>query len=112
MTAHPHDPRSPEDVLKAQRMMVIIFGFATLMPTLWMLLMASGGITAGQGEDPIFPGFATLLLYWAYAAPVVWLGSNGMALKKISQGDGDGAKLFPLIPAFWAILWFASQVAG
>lgn len=105
-----HDPRSPEEILKAQRMMVIIFGVATLMPTLWMWLMASGGITAGQGATTLFDGFSTVLVYWGYAAPAVWLVANGMALKRIQAGNGDSARYFPLIPAFWAIFWFASQV--
>ena len=102
------DHRSPEEILKAQRMMVIIFGFATLMPTLWMLMMAWNGITLAQGNE----GFTSLLVYWGLAAPVVWLAANGMALNKIKNGDGDGARHYPLIPAFWAILWFASQVSG
>jgi len=106
------DHRSPEEILKAQRTLVFIFGFATLMPTLWMLLMVYGGITAGQGDTTPFDGFSTVLLYWGYAAPVVWLVANGLALKLIQTGSGDKAKLFPLIPAFWAIIWFASQASG
>lgn len=106
------DHRSPEEILKAQRTLVFIFGFATLMPTLWMLLMANAGITAGQGDTRPFDGFSTVLLYWGYAAPVVWLTANGLALKRIQAGNGDSARYFPLIPAFWAIIWFASQVSG
>jgi len=104
------DHRSPEEILKAQRTMVFIFGFATLMPTLWMALMASGGITAGQGDTTPFDGFSAVLIYWGYAAPVVWLVANGIALQRIQSGNGDSARLFPLIPAFWAIIWFATQV--
>jgi len=104
------DDRSPKDILKAQRMLVIIFAVATLMPTLWMLLMAYGGITAGQGTTTPFDGFSTVLIYWGYAAPVVWLTANGFALQRIQAGKGDSARYFPLIPAFWAIFWFASQV--
>ncbi|HEY9080339.1 hypothetical protein [Magnetovibrio sp.] len=102
------DPRSPEETLKAQRTMVFIFGFATLMPTLWMVMMSSNGITLGQGSD----AFASVLIYWGLAAPVVWLLANGLALKKIAANDGEGARYYPLVPAFWAIIWFAAQVGG
>jgi len=107
-TTEREDTRSPEEIRKAQRTMVFIFGFATLMPALWMVLMASSGIALAKDN----PEFATVLVYWGLAAPVVWLASNGMALKHIQDGNGDKAKLFPLIPAFWAIIWFASQVSG
>lgn len=102
------DTRSREEISKAQRTLVFIFGFATLMPTLWMVLMASSGIALAKDN----PEFATVLVYWGLAAPVVWLVANGMALKLIQTGEGDKAKLLPLIPAFWAIIWFASQVGG
>lgn len=102
------DPRSREEILKAQQMMVVIFAVATLVPSLWMVLMAYNGIALGQ-EDA---GFAQVLTYWGLAAPLVWLAANGVALFKIRQGEGEGAKYFPLIPAFWAIVWFAAQVTG
>ena len=106
------DHRSPEEILKAQRTLVFIFGFATLIPALWMMLMAWSGFnsleTAPAGSD----GFLTFVIYWGLAAPVVWLTANVLALKHIQQGEGDKAKLYPLIPAFWAIIWFASQVGG
>jgi len=112
MADHPHDTRTPEEKLKAQRMLVVIFGVATLMPALWMLMMAANGITMGQDASMGGVGFSTVLVYWGLAAPVVWLVANGLALKKIKDGNGDGARYYPLIPAFWAILWFASQVSG
>jgi hypothetical protein len=106
------DHRPPAEVIKAQRMMVIIFGFATLMPTLWMVLMAWNGITLGRGILAGGVDFSTVLIYWGLSAPLVWLVANGIALKKINDGDGETAKFYPLVPAFWAIIWFASQVSG
>lgn len=112
-TEHPqHDHRSPEEVLKAQRMMVIIFAVATLMPTLWMVLMAWNGIILGQDDGAGGQTLTTIMTYWGLAGPVVWLTANAFALFKLQKGDSDGAKLYPLIPAFWAILWFAAQVTG
>lgn len=107
-----NDTRTPEDVLKAQRMMITIFGFATLMPALWMLMMGWSAFNSTGAAPTGNEDFHSIVIYWGLAAPVVWLVSNGLALKKIKAGKGDDAKLYPLIPAFWAILWFASQVAG
>ena len=104
------DDRNPEDVLKAQRMLIMVFGFATLMSTIWMTLMAYNGITMGQEQGG--ETFAHILTYWGMAAPFVWLYCNVMAFLKINRGDADGAKYYPLIPAFWAIIWFAAQVSG
>ena len=104
------DQRSPEEILKAQRMLIMIFGFATLMSTLWMTLMAYNGIV--MSEEQGGTTFAQILTYWGMVAPVVWLYCNVMAFVKINRGDAEGAKYYPLIPAFWAIIWFASQVAA
>jgi len=106
------DHRSPEEILKAQRTLVFIFGFATLMPALWMGMMAWSGFTSVESAPSGSEGFLTFVIYWGLAAPVVWLAANAMALKFIHNGNADKAKLLPLIPAFWAIIWFASQVAG
>ena len=102
------DHRSPEEIIKAQRMLIMVFGFATLMSTFWMTLMAYNGIV--MNEEQGGAAFSQILTYWGMAAPVVWLFCNVMAWTKISRGDADGAKYYPLIPAFWAIIWFAAQV--
>lgn len=112
MTTQRDDLRSPAEILKAQRMLVVVFGFATLMPTLWMGMIAWSGFSSAQSAPAGSEEFLGFVIYWGLAAPLVWLAANGVAVIKINAGDGDGAKLFPLIPAFWAIIWFASQVAG
>jgi len=112
MNKHPHDTRSPEDILKAQRMMVVIFGVATLMPALWMAMMAWSGFTSTEAAPTGGDVFLNFVIYWGLAAPVVWLAANAMALIKIYAGDGEGAKHFPVIPASCAIIWFAAQIAG
>lgn len=107
------DPRSPEQIQKGQRMMVFIFGFATLIPALWMTLIGWSGLTSSAAAPTSGSAeFTNFVVCWALAAPFVWLAANALALKRIQAGNGDSARHFPLIPAFWAIIWFASQVAG
>ncbi|MBL4615015.1 MAG: hypothetical protein JKY27_09105 [Magnetovibrio sp.] len=106
------DHANSQEVLKAQRMMVLIFGFATLMPTLWMLMIAWSGFSSAQSAPSGSEEFLGFVIYWGLAAPLIWLGANVIALTKIYKGNGDSAKLFPLIPAFWSLIWFASQLSG
>lgn len=112
-TSEREDHRSPAEIQKAQRMMVFIFGFATLIPALWMTLIGWSGLTSSAAAPTSgsaeFTGF---VIFWALAAPLVWLTANIIALRRIQAGNGESARLFPLIPAFWTIIWFASQVAG
>ena len=107
------DHRSPKEIQKGQRMMVFIFGFATLIPALWMVLIGWSGLTSSAAAPTSGSAeFTNFVIYWGLAAPVVWLAANALALKRIHAGNGDSVRHFPLIPAFWAIIWFASQVAG
>ena len=108
----PHPQHSPEEVLKAQRTLILIFGFATLMPALWMTMMSWSAFQSTAAAPVGGEEFLSFIIYWGLAAPVVWLAANAMALKHIRDGHGDRAKLFPLIPAFWAIIWFSSQLTG
>ena len=85
------DPRSPAEILKAQKMMVIIFAVATSVPSLWMLLMASSGIALGQ-EDA---GFAQILTYWGLARR--WCGWRPTAWRfsKSAMATAKGRNTFP-----------------
>jgi len=110
--AEPTPHHSPVEILKAQRTLIFIFGFATLMPSLWMVMMAWSAFQSAAAAPVGSEGFFSFVIYWGLAAPVVWLGANATALTYIRNGHGDKAKLFPLIPAFWAIIWFSSQLTG
>lgn len=95
MNKHPHDTRSPEDILKAQRMMVVIFGVATLMPALWMAMMAWSGFTSTEAAPTGGDVFLNFVIYWGLAAPVVWLAANAMALKKSAPETAKGRSTSP-----------------
>jgi len=106
----PIDDRTPEEIATSQRGLLKILAFATLIPNIWVVLMAWNGyqnLDKAPYEDV---QFAQFVVVWGLLSPVVWLTCYAYTFLQINRGNMRAGAYLPMIPALWFIFWFTVQL--
>lgn len=102
------DNRTPEEKATAQRALVKIMAIATFFPLGWSLVLAWDIVQKIDEVEASEVGFAYFMATTGLLGPLVWLGSYGYALNNIRKGKMEAGSFAPIIPALWAVFWFAA----
>jgi|GEM_PF-1464676 len=103
------DTRTTEEINIAQRGLLKIIGVATIIPVIWVVLLAWNGYQHMDSAPYGDVGFAKFVVAWGLLAPVVWVGCYGYVIFQMTRGNMDAGRFLPVLPALWIIFWFGVQ---
>jgi hypothetical protein len=101
-------PHAPEQVAQTQKGLLKILSVATAIPMVLVVLMAWSLFKGASTMEPSEQGFAQFMWIFGLLTPLVWVSSYGYTWLQIKRGNMKAGHFYPLLPAFWIILWYAA----